>query len=116
MASLLFTTSGGFGWFYSSAPISGWLLVLVHTVIYLGARSSVRNSGRFEVFYYTHRLYTVYVLLALLHGDKMWAFLLLPGLLFLLEKLRASRWNRRTEVGQMTVEKAIVWQSGVRLD
>merc|ERR1719445_2310026 len=57
----IFTTMPGiFGMPGGYANITGVILILVMTVIFVGSLSVVRRSGYFQVFYCTHLLYWVY--------------------------------------------------------
>ncbi|NWX19954.1 NOX5 oxidase, partial [Aegotheles bennettii] len=54
----------------------------------------VRRSGHFEVFYWTHLSYISVWTLLILHGPHFWKWFVVPGCLFVLEKLLGLAWRR----------------------
>ncbi|KFV69902.1 NADPH oxidase 5, partial [Dryobates pubescens] len=54
----------------------------------------VRRSGHFEVFYWTHLSYISVWTLLLLHGPHFWKWFVVPGCLFVLEKVQGLAWRR----------------------
>ena len=53
----------------------------------VGAVPAIRRHGYFEVFYWSHLTYLLFCLLHCLHSPVGLAWLLPPGLLFLLYKV-----------------------------
>jgi hypothetical protein len=47
----------------------------------------VRNSGHFEIFYFTHLLYSAYFVLIILHAPNPGFFMAVPIALFFSELL-----------------------------
>uniref|UniRef100_A0A8C9UTF7 NADPH oxidase 5 n=1 Tax=Spermophilus dauricus TaxID=99837 RepID=A0A8C9UTF7_SPEDA len=74
---LLLTTRPGIGWVHGSASL---------TLMVICSSPCVRRSGHFQVFYWTHLSYLPLWILLILHGPNFWKWLLVPGILFLLEK------------------------------
>ena len=59
-----------------------------------------------QVFYYTHFLYVAFFILVALHGPIFWAFLLVPMVIFILEKLYGfSIWLRFSKKKSFTIAK-----------
>ncbi|XP_038623411.1 NADPH oxidase 5 [Tachyglossus aculeatus] len=83
----LLTTRPGIGWVHGSAALTGIILQLLVVVMLVCSSSFVRQSGRFEVFYWTHLSYVGIWALLIMHGPNFWKWFLGPGALFLLEKL-----------------------------
>ncbi|XP_064013939.1 NADPH oxidase 5 isoform X5 [Pogoniulus pusillus] len=54
----------------------------------------VRRSGHFEVFYWTHLSYISVWTLLTLHGPHFWKWFVVPGCLFVLEKVQGLAWRR----------------------
>ncbi|NXN07375.1 NOX5 oxidase, partial [Indicator maculatus] len=54
----------------------------------------VRRSGHFEVFYWTHLSYISVWTLLILHGPHFWKWFVVPGCLFVLEKVQGLAWRR----------------------
>ncbi|XP_004421805.1 PREDICTED: NADPH oxidase 5 [Ceratotherium simum simum] len=83
---LMLTTRPGIGWVHGSASLTGVALLLLLLLMFFCSSSCVRRSGHFEVFYWTHLSYLPMWLLLILHGPNFWKWLLVPGILFFLEK------------------------------
>ncbi|KAG8440805.1 hypothetical protein GDO86_006516 [Hymenochirus boettgeri] len=83
----LLTLRPGIGWISGSASITGIFLQLLICLVLVCSSTFVRKGGYFEVFYWTHLSYMWIWLLLFLHTPKFWKWFLVPGLLFLLEKL-----------------------------
>lgn len=97
----------------STANITGAALLVVLIMMWLFSRERVRRSGNFEAFHYTHMAYVLWFGLLLAHGPVFWAWLLLPGAAFLIE--RVVRMVARSQ--PTTLAGARILPSGVtRLD
>uniref|UniRef100_A0A8C4L920 NADPH oxidase 5 n=1 Tax=Equus asinus asinus TaxID=83772 RepID=A0A8C4L920_EQUAS len=83
---LLLTTRPGIGWVHGLASPTGVALLLLLLLMFACSSPCVRRSGYFEVFYWTHLSYLAMWLLLILHGPNFWKWLLVPGILFFLEK------------------------------
>ncbi|KAM8781593.1 NADPH oxidase 5 [Rhynchonycteris naso] len=83
---LLLTTRPGIGWIHGLASPTGVALLLLLLLMFACSSSCVRRSGHFEVFYWTHLFYLPMWILLILHGPNFWKWLLVPGILFFLEK------------------------------
>src|SRR4029079_13311446 len=81
------------------AGVTGLLLLVVFAVMWFFSRAAIRRSGRFELFYFSHLLYVVWLSLALAHGPVFYLWAGVPILGFAVEQvLRLSRRGRRTEI------------------
>ncbi|MEE6503518.1 hypothetical protein FKM82_004844 [Ascaphus truei] len=90
----LLTTQPGIGWVYGMASITGIVLQLLICLTLVCSSTFVRKGGHFEVFYWTHLSYVWIWLLLFLHTPKFWKWFLVPGLMFLLEKLFGAAVSR----------------------
>ncbi|XP_078540195.1 NADPH oxidase 5 [Lissotriton helveticus] len=83
----LLTTRPGIGWIYGLASITGVVLQVLICLTLVCSSTFVRKGGHFEVFYWTHLSYVWIWILLVLHGPQFWKWFLVPGLMFLLEKV-----------------------------
>nr|XP_011758699.1 NADPH oxidase 5 [Macaca nemestrina] len=100
---LLLTTRPGIGWVHGSASPTGVALLLLLLLMFICSSSCVRRSGHFEVFYWTHLSYLLVWLLLIFHGPNFWKWLLVPGILFFLEKAIGLAVSRMAAVCIMEV-------------
>jgi len=85
--------------FGTRAGITGFVLLLVFAVMWFFARSAVRRSGRFELFYFTHLLYVEWLALALVHGPVFWIWAAAPIAGYAVERaLQVARRVQATEI------------------
>jgi predicted ferric reductase/Ca2+-binding EF-hand superfamily protein len=105
---------------HASAPItrlflhtqrgaSGLLLLLVLSTMWVFALSPIRRSRRFELFYFSHLLYAVWFVLALVHAPSFLLWAALPLLGWALE----SFWRARRRARKSTILTAQALRSGV---
>jgi hypothetical protein len=79
----------------------GNLLVLIMVLMYTTAVDSVRRRY-FNVFYFTHHLFVLFFILLLLHGPNFWMWFIIPGTLYLVERImREYRGKQTTEVAMV---------------
>ncbi|MBE9200763.1 MULTISPECIES: EF-hand domain-containing protein [unclassified Nodularia (in: cyanobacteria)] len=71
--------------FGTKAGLSGFLLLLVFTIMWVTAQAPIRQGGKFALFYIAHMGYGLWFILALIHGPVFWQWVLFPGLGFLIE-------------------------------
>ncbi|XP_060933050.1 NADPH oxidase 5 [Limanda limanda] len=83
----LLTTRPGVGWVHGSASLTGLVLQLVICLMVLCSSTFVRRSGHFEVFYLSHLSYVWVWSLLLVHCANFWKWFVVPGLVFVLEKI-----------------------------
>uniref|UniRef100_A0A8D2BAI1 NADPH oxidase 5 n=1 Tax=Sciurus vulgaris TaxID=55149 RepID=A0A8D2BAI1_SCIVU len=91
---LLLTTRPGIAWVYGLASPTGVVLLLLLLLMVVCSSPCVRKSGHFQVFYWTHLSYLPLCLLLMMHGPNFWKWLLVPGILFFLEKAVGLAWSR----------------------
>ncbi|NXH07906.1 NOX5 oxidase, partial [Loxia leucoptera] len=83
--------AGGVG---GTAPQTGLALLALLLAMLACSSPCVRRGGHFEVFYWSHLCYIPVWLLLLLHGPHFWKWFLIPGSLFVLEKVLGWVWRR----------------------
>ncbi|XP_039988661.1 NADPH oxidase 5 isoform X2 [Xiphias gladius] len=83
----LLTTRPGIGWVKGTASVTGVILQVVICLMVLCSSTFVRRSGHFEVFYWSHLSYVWVWSLLMIHCANFWKWFLVPGLVFLLEKI-----------------------------
>ncbi|KAM3609843.1 uncharacterized protein V6R79_021280 [Siganus canaliculatus] len=83
----LLTTRPGIGWVKGTASVTGVVLQVVICLMVLCSSTFVRRSGHFEVFYWSHLSYVWVWSLLMIHCANFWKWFVVPGLVFLLEKI-----------------------------
>nr|XP_054497774.1 NADPH oxidase 5 [Agelaius phoeniceus] len=83
--------AGGVG---GTAPQTGLALLALLLAMLACSSPCVRRGGHFEVFYWSHLSYIPVWFLLLLHGPHFWKWFLIPGSLFVLEKVLGWAWRR----------------------
>ncbi|XP_036068405.1 NADPH oxidase 5 [Oryzias melastigma] len=83
----LLTTRPMIGWVRGTASVTGVVLLLLICLMVLCSSTFVRRSGHFEVFYWSHLSYIWVLILLIIHCANFWKWFVVPGLLFLLEKI-----------------------------
>ncbi|XP_041852974.1 NADPH oxidase 5 [Melanotaenia boesemani] len=83
----LLTTRPGVGWVGGAASLTGVVLQLLICLMVLCSSTFVRRSGHFEVFYWSHLSYVLVWVLLIIHCANFWKWFVVPGLVFLLEKI-----------------------------
>ncbi|GFN95781.1 NADPH oxidase 5 [Plakobranchus ocellatus] len=84
---ILFTTDAKIGWVAHLAPLTGVILDVILLIMFVASMPFVRRSGYFQTFYWTHKLYLPYYILTIIHAKNFWKWMLLPGLIFIIETL-----------------------------
>ncbi|CAL4180352.1 unnamed protein product, partial [Meganyctiphanes norvegica] len=96
------------GWAYPT----GVILIIILTVMVVCSQKFVRKSGYFEVFYFTHLLYVFFWILCIIHGPSYWIWFIVPGILFLIE--RVTRFIRqKTGRGKTYIGSGVILPSKV---
>ncbi|XP_043193390.1 NADPH oxidase 5-like isoform X4 [Amphibalanus amphitrite] len=109
---LLTMRPGKFGLVAGIANPSGVALMVILTVMVICSQPFVRKKGNFEVFYRTHLLYVPYMILLILHGPNFWKWVIVPGVIYLLERM--VRFLRsRTGQGRTYISSGILLPSKV---
>ncbi|KAI4468353.1 nadph oxidase [Holotrichia oblita] len=89
----LFTTKPGFGGLIPGLAFpTGIVLIIILTVMFICSQPFVRRRGSFQVFYWTHTLYIPFWILLILHCKNFWKWFILPGTLFIVERLIRFSW------------------------
>ncbi|XP_028287549.1 NADPH oxidase 5 [Parambassis ranga] len=83
----LLTTRPGVGWVKGTASLTGVILQVFICLMVLCSSTFVRRSGHFEVFYWSHLSYVWVWSLLMVHCANFWKWFVVPGLVFLLEKI-----------------------------
>ncbi|CAB1323595.1 unnamed protein product [Coregonus sp. 'balchen'] len=75
------------GWVWGSASVTGMVLQIMICLMVVCSSTFVRRSGHFEVFYWSHLSYVWVWVLLVVHCANFWKWFVVPGVIFLLEKL-----------------------------
>nr|XP_018898413.1 PREDICTED: NADPH oxidase 5 [Bemisia tabaci]XP_018898414.1 PREDICTED: NADPH oxidase 5 [Bemisia tabaci] len=110
-------------WLFTSEPglfglIDGWanptgvLLATILSIMFICSQTFVRRGGSFEIFYWTHLLYVPFWILLIIHGPNFWKWYIIPGLLYLGE--RVFRFSlMRSERGKTYISSGLLLPSRV---
>ncbi|XP_053387037.1 NADPH oxidase 5-like isoform X3 [Mercenaria mercenaria] len=113
MWEVLFTVKAGVGYVGGSAFITGWLLDIILIVMVICSMPFIRRGGHFQVFYWTHILYVPFWILVILHGPHFWKWFIVPGVIFILEKICRSKFIKMARFGDTYIEEVNLLPSGV---
>ncbi|XP_062601698.1 NADPH oxidase 5-like [Saccostrea cucullata] len=113
IVTILFTTKIPMGLIPGSTYITGWALLAVLTVMIIFSLPFVRKSGHFEVFYWTHMLYIPFWILLIIHAPTFWYYFIMPGVLFVIEKIIGSKLFKRVHYGRTFITEVCLLPSGV---
>jgi predicted ferric reductase len=102
-----------FGWVCGSAGLTGVLLLFILIVMVLCSLPCVRRRGHFEVFYWTHMLFYFWYILLILHGADFWKWFVVPGLLYIVERVLRSKIFKYCQHGQMYIKEGFLLPSRV---
>uniref|UniRef100_A0A673JDG8 NADPH oxidase, EF-hand calcium binding domain 5 n=1 Tax=Sinocyclocheilus rhinocerous TaxID=307959 RepID=A0A673JDG8_9TELE len=83
----LFTIRPGIGWVNGTASNTGVILQVLICLMVVCSSTFVRRSGHFEVFYWSHLSYIWVWALLIVHCANFWKWFVVPGVVFLIEKL-----------------------------
>lgn len=76
-----------FGLVAGYANPTGIILAFIILIMFVCSLPFVRRGGSFEVFYWTHLLYIPFWILLIFHGPNFWKWFIIPGTIFVLERL-----------------------------
>jgi len=110
-------------WLFTSRPgvfglVPGWAfptgicLWIILSIMVLCSMRWVRESGNFEVFYWTHFCYLPFWLLCVLHAPNFWKWFIGPFCIFAMEKM-ISLYKSHSEEGKSYVTTGVVLPSRV---
>ncbi|NWW46161.1 NOX5 oxidase, partial [Pedionomus torquatus] len=94
LAEYLLSAQPGVGGLGGTASQTGLALQGLLVAMLAFSSPCVRRSGHFEVFYWTHLSYISVWTLLILHGPHFWKWFVVPGCLFVLEKVVGLAWRR----------------------
>lgn len=109
---LLTDRPGLFGLIPGCANPTGVALLVILIVMFVCSQPFVRRKGSFEVFYWTHLLYVPFWILTLFHGPNFWKWFMLPGLVYIVERVLRFVWMRG-EHGKTYISSGLLLPSKV---
>ena len=66
-----------------------------------------------KVFYWTHNLFVPWFILLILHGTDFWKWFIVPGLVYILERILRSKWVKLARYGRTYIQEGILLPSKV---
>lgn len=109
---LLTERPGLFGLIGGCANPTGVALFIILVVIFVCSQPFIRRGGSFEIFYWTHLLYVPFWLLMLFHGPNFWKWFVIPGTIYISERIMRLAWMR-SERGKAYISSGILLPSRV---
>ncbi|XP_067631411.1 uncharacterized protein Nox [Eurosta solidaginis] len=109
---LLTDRPGLFGLIPGCANPTGLALLIILLIMFICSQPFVRRKGSFEVFYWTHLLYIPFWILLLFHGPNFWKWFLVPGLIYIVERLLRFVWMK-SEHGKTYISSGLLLPSKV---
>ncbi|KAF9798205.1 hypothetical protein SFRURICE_003164 [Spodoptera frugiperda] len=103
---------GLFGLVPGCANPTGVALAVILLVMFICSQPFIRRGGSFEIFYWSHLLYVPFWLLLLLHAPNFWKWFVLPGTVYLSERIMRLAWMR-SERGKTYISSGILLPSRV---
>ena len=73
--------------FATKAGLSGFLLLVIFTIMWVTAQDKIRKGGYFKLFYLAHLGYVLWLILMLIHGPRFWKWGLVPIAGFAIERV-----------------------------
>ncbi|XP_072023995.1 NADPH oxidase 5-like [Amphiura filiformis] len=113
LVDYLFTTKPGIGWVFGTANVTGWALLFVLAVIVLCSTPCIRRKGYFQVFYWTHQLAFIFWILLLFHSGTFWMWALLPGAIYIVERILRLKLVQRARHGRTYIKKSVLLPANV---
>ncbi|CAH1257324.1 NOX5 [Branchiostoma lanceolatum] len=104
----LFGTHLGIGWVSGTACLTGWILVGLLIVIATSSLHYVINGGRMKVFFWTHKLVTLWWITLILHSPSSWMWLLGPLALYFAGRVLRAKFARHLLYGDMFIREAVL--------
>eukprot|EP00761_Pharyngomonas_kirbyi_P006350 gb/GECH01006356.1/.p1 GENE.gb/GECH01006356.1/~~gb/GECH01006356.1/.p1 ORF type:complete len:609 (+),score=143.17 gb/GECH01006356.1/:1-1827(+) len=91
--------------------ITGHIISFCMVLMYSASEHGYRRSNNFTVFWYTHHLFIIFFAALLIHGKNFWKWFLIPGTLYLVERLlRIVRGNSKTIVKKVhALPSNVIW-------
>lgn len=109
---LLTDRPGLFGLIPGCANPTGLALLIILLIMFICSQPFVRRKGSFEVFYWTHLLYIPFWILLLFHGPNFWKWFLVPGLVYIVERILRFVWMK-SEHGKTYISSGLLLPSKV---
>ncbi|KAI9577415.1 hypothetical protein GQX74_013658 [Glossina fuscipes] len=109
---LLTDKPGLFGLVAGCANPTGVSLIVILLIMFICSQPFVRRKGSFEIFYWTHLLYVPFWILCLFHGPNFWKWFLVPGIVYIIERILRFVWMRG-EHGKTYISSGLLLPSKV---
>jgi len=92
---------------------TGVLELFLLFIILVFTLSCVRKRGHFQLFYLFHLLSIPFLLIMIIHGKQFWKWLLVPGLLYTIEKILKFKKIGSNKFGDTYISEATLLPSKV---
>ncbi|XP_072021110.1 NADPH oxidase 5-like [Amphiura filiformis] len=108
----LFLWHSHVGYLWGTAYLTGWLLFIILFLMVFGSIPWIRHR-HFKIFSAMHLLALPFIVLCVLHARNFWRWMLLPGTLFILEKIWNSKLLKIARYGNTCIKEAHLLPNGV---
>ncbi|XP_014613569.1 PREDICTED: NADPH oxidase 5 [Polistes canadensis] len=113
MAEWIFTSKPKlFGLVGGCANPTGIALIIILLIMTVCSLPFVRRGGCFEIFYWSHLLYVPFWILMIFHGPNFWKWFVVPGTIYLFERIRRLVWSR-SQRGKTYIKSGLLLPSKV---
>lgn len=109
----LFGVGTNLGWVGGAAGLTGFLLLIILTIMVICSLPIIRRKGYFQVFYWTHNLFVIWYIILILHGSNFWKWFIVPALVYICEYVLRLKIIKLFRYGKTYIQEGILLPSKV---
>ena len=104
---------GTIGWVGGTAGLTGVILLLILLIMFTCSLPIVRRKGKFEIFYWSHKLFVIWYIVLILHGPHFWKWFIGPAVIYITERILRSKILKIIQYGRTYIEEVNLLPSKV---